>query len=199
MLLYEFSVRKSFLSSLNPLTKFLISLFYVLLVLLAPLDVLMVFYVLLPIFAIMLLGKIYPWEYSGFLFLLLPMVTAIFLLQIFFFAGEPYLYYPLLTDFYGFSYTLRISEPGITFGLSLGLRILAMALSFTVFVVSTDPFDIGHALNNAGVGFRPSFMVGFALRLVPLIQEELSNISNASIARGYPSMYSVNPITLISV
>ena len=74
---------------------------------------------------------------------------------------------------------------------------MAMAMSFTMFVISTDPFDIGHAFNNLGLPFRASYMIGFAMRLFPLIQEELSNIGNAAQARGYPSMFSFNPINML--
>ena len=198
-LLYEFSVRKSFLASLNPITKIIISVFYVLLVLMAPLDVMMIIYFLLPIIAIALFGRIWPWEYITFILLLLPMVLALLILQVFFFAGEPYVAIEIgiLTDFFGEPFVLLLSEPGFTFGLSLGVRIMAMAMSFSMFVISTDPFDIGHAFNNLGLPFRASYMIGFAMRLFPLIQEELSNIGNAAQARGYPSMFSLNPINML--
>jgi len=198
-LLYEFSVRKSFLASLNPITKIIISVFYVLLVLMAPLDVMMIIYFLLPIIAIALFGRIWPWEYITFILLLLPMVLALLILQVFFFAGEPYVAIEIgfLSDLFKKPFVLLLSEPGFTFGLSLGLRIMAMAMSFSMFVISTDPFDIGHAFNNLGLPFRASYMIGFAMRLFPLIQEELSNIGNAAQARGYPSMFSLNPINML--
>jgi energy-coupling factor transport system permease protein len=158
----------------------------------------MVFYVLLPIIVIAMLGRIMPWEYIGFILLLAPMVLVLLLLQMFFFGQEPFIYYTILNSFIdGQPFIIRISEPGISFGLSLGLRIMAMGLTFTVFVISTDPFDIGQALNSIGISFRGSFMVGFALRLVPLIQEELNNITNAAIARGSHSPNTIHPIRLV--
>ena len=198
-LLYEFSVRKSFLASLNPITKIIIAIFYVILVLLAPLDVFMVLYFLLPILAIGLFGRIWPWEYLTFILLLTPMVIGLLILQVFFFAGEPYVTVEIgiLSDLFKEPFVLFLSEPGFAFGLSLGVRIMAMAMSFTMFVISTDPFDIGHAFNNLGLPFRASYMIGFAMRLFPLIQEELSNIGNAAQARGYPSMFSFNPINML--
>jgi energy-coupling factor transport system permease protein len=139
-----------------------------------------------------------PWEYIGFILLLAPMVLVLLLLQMFFFGQEPFIYYTILDNFIdGQPFIIRISEPGISFGLSLGLRIMAMGLTFTVFVISTDPFDIGQALNSIGISFRGSFMVGFALRLVPLIQEELNNITNAAIARGSHSPNTIRPIRLV--
>jgi energy-coupling factor transport system permease protein len=192
MLLYEFSIRNSFLSSLNPISKIVIAIFYVILVLLAPLDVFMIIYFFIPIIIIALLGKIWPWEYLGFILLLLPMVIALLILQVFFFAGDPKV--PLLL---GDTVIWKLSIPGFSFGLSLGIRILAMAMSFSMFVMSTDPFDIGHALHNIGLNFRASYMVGFAMRLFPLIQEELNNIGNAAEARGYPSMFSINPVNML--
>jgi energy-coupling factor transport system permease protein len=193
MLLYEFSTRNSFLASLNPITKIVIAIFYVILVLLAPLDYLMILYFLLPIFVIAIFGRIWPWEYIGFILLLLPMVVALLILQVFFFAGDPKAVFviPII------EFPLYMSIPGVSFGLSLGIRIMAMAMSFSMFVMSTDPFDIGHAVNNLGLRFRASYMIGFAMRLFPLVQEELNNIGNAAEARGYPSMFSLNPINML--
>ena len=198
-LLYEFSIRKSFLASLNPITKIIIAVLYVVLVLLAPLDMLMIVYFLIPIVAIALFGRIWPWEYLSFILLLTPMVFALLILQVFFFAGEPYVAIEIgiLSDLFKEPFVLLMSEPGFAFGLSLGVRIMAMAMSFSMFVISTDPFDIGHAFNNLGLPFRASYMIGFAMRLFPLIQEELSNIGNAAQARGYPSMLSWNPISML--
>src|SRR5262249_36214202 len=73
-------------------------------------------------------------------------------------------------------------------GLEVGSRLAAMGITFLGFSLTTDPFDLGIALNRSGVPYRISFLIAFALRFFPLLHEEMSIIRNALRGRGYQGL-----------
>jgi energy-coupling factor transporter transmembrane protein EcfT len=107
------------------------------------------------ILAIWILGRASPLQYWPVLIMMAPLVTAVFLVH-------------------------RSRE-----GLEVGFRLAAMGIAFLGFSMTTDPFDLGIALFYAGIPYRVSFMIAFALRFFPLLHEEMSIIRNALRARGY--------------
>jgi energy-coupling factor transporter transmembrane protein EcfT len=107
------------------------------------------------ILAIWIFGRTSPLQYWPVLIMMAPLVTAVFLVH-------------------------RSRE-----GLEVGFRLAAMGITFLGFSMTTDPFDLGIALFYAGIPYRVSFMIAFALRFFPLLHEEMSIIRNALRARGY--------------
>ena len=100
-------------------------------------------------------GRMSPLQYWPVLVLMVPLVTAVFLVH-------------------------RSRD-----GFEVGFRLAAMGVTFLGFSMTTDPFDLGIALNRSGVPYRISFLIAFALRFFPLLHEEMSIIRNALRARGY--------------
>ena len=107
------------------------------------------------IVVIWIFGGTSPRQYWPVLIMMAPLVTAVFLVH-------------------------RSRE-----GLEVGFRLAAMGITFLGFSMTTDPFDLGIALYYAGIPYRVSFMIAFALRFFPLLHEEMSIIRNALRARGY--------------
>jgi energy-coupling factor transport system permease protein len=113
------------------------------------------------ILGIWLLGRISPLQYWPVLLMMAPLVTAVFVVH-------------------------RSRE-----GVEVGFRLAAMGVTFLGFSMTTDPFDLGLALHYSGVPYRVSFLIAFALRFFPLLQEEMSIIRNALRARGYQGLGTV--------
>jgi energy-coupling factor transport system permease protein len=79
---------------------------------------------------------------------------------------------------------LRITEAGITKGIYVAGRLLSVVLLSYLFVLTTEPNDLGYALMRAGLPYRYGFMLITALRLVPLFEQEAQIVYQAQLARG---------------
>lgn len=92
---------------------------------------------------------------------------------------------------------LHLSTPGLQSGLSIAFRLAAMGVAFMMFSMTTDPFDWGLSMYKNGLPYRIAFMFAFAMRIFPLIQEELTVIRNALAARTYDAVGTSNPIVIL--
>lgn len=185
-LLYQYSAGDSFLHRLDPRTKLTFIFCYLIVVLVIP-DAMFIFSSLIFVILILwLAGDISAKEYWPILALFAPIVIAITLVQAFT-RGPPYHNLPIIS--------LRFSIPGSIFGLTIGLRLMTMGMTYAMFAMTTDPFEISSALSKMGIKFKYSYFIGFALRFFPLIQEELATIGSAAKARAYAYVHSGNPIS----
>ena len=191
--LYQYSAGDSFLHRLDPRTKLIFILCYLVVALIWPGYQLMIFTTLFAILLLWVGARISPKEYWQFLAYLTPIMIALIIVQSLA-GGPPHI--ELIFPF-GSQFTLLISEPGFYLGLGIGLRLATMGIAFMIFAMTTDPFDISLALHKTGVAFKLSFLVGFMLRFLPLIQEELFTIADASKARAYKAMDSKNPLSIL--
>jgi len=79
---------------------------------------------------------------------------------------------------------LRVTEAGIARGIATAGRLLSVILLSYLFVLTTEPNDLGYALMRAGLPYRYGFMLITALRLVPLFEQEAQTVYQAQLARG---------------
>lgn len=79
---------------------------------------------------------------------------------------------------------LHITEAGIARGIYTAGRLLSVILLSYLFVLTTEPNDLGYALMRAGLPYRYGFMLITALRLVPLFEQEAQTVYQAQLARG---------------
>src|SRR5213076_2629417 len=208
-LLYQFSAGDSFLHRLDPRTKlvfvvcFLISTFLLPEPWVMPLAIITIIWIF---------GRVSPLEYLVFILFLLPLMTAIVLIHLLT-DGPPYFDPPLLG-------VIPISRPGWDAGLLVAFRLAAVGIAFIMFSMTTDPFDWGMAmyqsglnykvafmfafamrffplLQLSGLNYKVAFMFAFAMRFFPLLQEELVVIRNALTARGYRAIGSRNPYVFL--
>ena len=73
---------------------------------------------------------------------------------------------------------------GVTAGIYVGGRFLAVVLCSYLFVLTTDPADLAYALMRAGVPYRFGFALVTALRMVAVFEEEGQTVYRAQLARG---------------
>ncbi len=79
---------------------------------------------------------------------------------------------------------LHVTAGGITRGVYTAGRLLSVILISYLFVLTTEPNDLGYALMRAGLPYRYGFMLITALRLVPLFEQEAQTVYQAQLARG---------------
>ncbi|MFQ5821013.1 MAG: energy-coupling factor transporter transmembrane component T family protein [Candidatus Heimdallarchaeota archaeon] len=194
--LYQYSARDSFLHRLDPRTKLIFIICYLVMALVWPEWELMAFTSGFIILLLWVAGGISPKEYWVFLVYLAPIMIALLIVHSWI-GGPPYFRGNFEVPLLEYTLTILISEPGFLRGLGIGLRLATMGVAFMMFSMTTDPFDISLALHKIGVSFKFSFIIGFMLRFLPLIQEELFIIGNAAKARAYSTFDSRNPINII--
>lgn len=79
---------------------------------------------------------------------------------------------------------LHVTAGGIARGIYTAGRLLSVILLSYLFVLTTEPNDLGYALMRAGLPYRYGFMLITALRLVPLFEQEAQTVYQAQLARG---------------
>lgn len=122
------------------------------------------------------------WSYIkifGYLIVALVIVQGIF---------YPYkITYPLLRvplDSPIFANHVIFSLDGAVYGLTLGIRVIALVIAVTVFSLTTAPRDFLVSLRRIKVPFEVAFMVNIALRFIPDIRDKASEVMLAQTARG---------------
>jgi energy-coupling factor transport system permease protein len=185
-LLYQFAAGDSFLHRLDPRTKLVFVVCFLISTFLLPVPWVMPVAI---VAIIWIFGRVSPLEYLVFILFLLPLMTAIVLIHLLT-DGPPYFDTPLLG-------VLPLSRPGWDAGLLVAFRLAAMGIAFIMFSMTTDPFDWGMAMYQSGLNYKVAFMFAFAMRFFPLLQEELVVIRNALTARGYRAIGSRNPYVFL--
>lgn len=80
---------------------------------------------------------------------------------------------------------LDVTQDGLSTGVAIGLRILAVALPGVLAVATTDPVELADGLvQTARLPHRPAYGALAALRLLPLLGEEWQTVARARRARG---------------
>jgi energy-coupling factor transport system permease protein len=181
--LYQFSARDSFIHHLDPRSKLVFILCFLLATFLLPYPWIMPFVIVGLIWGLAGIG---PLEYLPFILFLLPLMLAITIIHLLT-DGPPYL------ELAG----LPLSAAGLENGLLVASRLAAMGIAFIMFSMTTDPFDWGMAMYQSGLSYKVAFMFAFALRFFPLLPEELVVIRNALTARAYHAIGSRNPYTFL--
>ena len=79
-----------------------------------------------------------------------------------------------------------LTDAGLRAGLRASGRLLAVIVSSTLFVVTTEPFRLAAALMAVGLPYRWGFTLVTALRLAPVFKLETHHIYRAQMVRGVP-------------
>lgn len=184
--LYQFSAGDSFAHRLDPRTKLIFIVCYMVAAFVMPSPWWMFLALILIIW---FLAGIKPTDYIIFIVYMLPLVTVLTVIQT---LVGPAPHVSLLGAEIPF-----LSASGLAIGIRISFRLATTGLGFILFAMTTDPFDTGLSLYLSGLSYRIAYMFAFALRFFPLIQEELFVIRSALQARAYASVGSSNPITII--
>jgi energy-coupling factor transport system permease protein len=78
-----------------------------------------------------------------------------------------------------------ITTGGLTIGIVLTLRFMILIFAFQLFLVSTQPRDIVHAMEKIHLPMDYILMFIIALRFIPTLQIEGQRIHEAQLARGF--------------
>ena len=80
---------------------------------------------------------------------------------------------------------IPITAGGLNIGLVLTLRFMVLIFAFQLFLISTQPRDLVHAMEKTGLPIDYILMFIIALRFIPTLQIEGQRIHEAQLARGY--------------
>jgi energy-coupling factor transport system permease protein len=80
--------------------------------------------------------------------------------------------------------TVTVTGGGLLLGLHMVVRFLVVVLGSFLFVATTEPNKLAHALMRAGLPYRAGFALVLALRLMPLMRSESNSVREAQAARG---------------
>jgi energy-coupling factor transport system permease protein len=183
--LFQFSGGDSFLHRVDPRAKFLIVLAVLSFVLLFENPVFLATAFIAVIAIIWVFGRIPPTEYYMLLLAFTPLILAVALIQ-------GLTYRPPGAEIVAALGPVGFSDYGLLLGLSIGLRLATMGLTFMMFSMTTTPKDVGLGLNKVGIPFKYAYLATFGLRFLPLMQEDLRTIQNARAVRGDPDVGSRN-------
>jgi len=77
-----------------------------------------------------------------------------------------------------------VTDTGIAAGARAAGRLLAVLLTSTLFVTTTEPVSLAYALVRAGLPYRWGFALVAALRLAPIFRVEAHHVYRAQLVRG---------------
>ncbi len=80
---------------------------------------------------------------------------------------------------------IPVTDGAIVIGLVLALRFMVLIFAFQLFLISTQPRDLVHALDRLHMPVDYILMFIIALRFIPTLQIEGQRIHEAQLARGY--------------
>ena len=80
---------------------------------------------------------------------------------------------------------IPITDGAIAIGLILALRFMVLIFAFQLFLISTQPRDLVHAMEKLHMPVDYILMFVIALRFIPTLQIEGKRIHEAQLARGY--------------
>jgi len=80
---------------------------------------------------------------------------------------------------------IPVTLGGLTIGVVLMLRFMILIFAFQLFLISTQPRDIVHAMEKVGIPIDYILMFIIALRFIPTLQIEGQRIHEAQLARGF--------------
>lgn len=92
--------------------------------------------------------------------------------------------------------TITVTHGGLLLGSHMVIRFLVVVMASFLFVATTEPNRLAHALMNSGLPYRAGFGLVLALRLMPLMRAESNSIRDAQAARGL-ALEKVGPLAVI--
>ena len=120
------------------------------------------------------------WRGVGGLRLLTRLALLLFAIQVLFVRTGTVMGYLLPID----GGRVPVTDDGLRAGVYVAGRLLAIVLLSYLFVTTTEPNELAHALMRAGLPYRYGYALIVALRLLPMMGIEANTVYNAQLARG---------------
>jgi energy-coupling factor transport system permease protein len=188
----DYTNRNSLIHRLHPLTKMGWAVVILILSMVFT-DPLYLVGVLISVVLVGLVGKVIK-ETLVYLTAIFFIGLIVFVLQIAFRPSGPVLFTVTPESWRAFGGWFPVTEGGLRYGISMGLRMLCLVSVFPVILTTTQPRDIVMALvEKLYVPYEYAFMFTTALRFMPVIMSEVTTISEAQRSRAY-AVEGWNPI-----
>lgn len=175
--------KDAFLHRLHPYTK----IFFIIIVSLMAIIATSIPFLALMVFAMLVFaayGELL-WESLQQLKLILVMSIIFILITIITLPGGETLGYVIPAGIPFIGGFIPITSGGLIIGIVLTLRFMILIFAFQLFLISTQPRDIVHALEKVRLPIDYILMFIIALRFIPTLQIEGQRIHEAQLARGF--------------
>jgi energy-coupling factor transport system permease protein len=170
--------RDSVVDRMNPVTKMAWVVSATVTVFLVP-DIRGLMFMLLALLALFAVARLRWWEFrAATRFFLVFSVMLMLVHALFVHVGE------VLWQARLGPVTVTITAGGLVLGLRMVLRFLIIVLASFLFVATTEPNKLAHALMRVGLPYRAGFALLLAMRLMPLMRSESNAVREAQAARG---------------
>lgn len=173
---YAYRQADTFMHSLDPVSKmvWLFCLSILIIVLIIPwVQITLLVAILFTALVLTRLSPRFTWRFLRYIFLL---GGLIFVMQALFVEGGAVLWQ------WG---PLTVNEQGLRIGSAAGLRIVNLAMSSMIFLVSTSPRDLAvAATDKLKLPVRATQALFLALRFLPLLEDEYADLMDAHRVRG---------------
>lgn len=172
----------SLIHKLDPRTKIILSLMYIISVFLIK-TFLGYFLIFLFIYTILLVGKLkFQYIYKGLKPIFMLMLISV-LLNLFIIKGETLIFS---------LYIFKVYKEGATIALFMMIRLISMVLGTTILTLTTSSIELTDGIEKLLNPFRKigiqshelAMMMSIALRFIPTLIDETDKIMKAQMARG---------------
>jgi len=175
--------KDAFLHRLNPYTKILFTILVTLMAIIAT-DITFLILMVAALLVFAAYGEMLQESLNQLKLILVMSVIFILITVITMPNGETFLYLiPQGIPFIGG--LVPITTGGLQIGVVLTLRFMILIFAFQLFLVSTQPRDIVHAMEKIHIPIDYILMFIIALRFIPTLQIEGQRIHEAQLARGF--------------
>ena len=175
--------KDAFLHRLNPYTKILFTILVTLMAIIAT-DISFLILMVAALLVFAAYGEMLQESLNQLKLILVMSVIFILITVITMPNGETLLYLiPQGIPFIGG--LVPITTGGLQIGVVLTLRFMILIFAFQLFLVSTQPRDIVHAMEKIHIPIDYILMFIIALRFIPTLQIEGQRIHEAQLARGF--------------
>jgi len=175
--------KDAFLHRLNPYTKILFIILVTIMAIIAT-DITFLILMVAALLAFAAYGEMLRESLNQLKLILVMSVLFILITVITMPNGETLLYLiPQGIPFIGG--LIPITTGGLQIGVVLTLRFMILIFAFQLFLVSTQPRDIVHAMEKVHIPIDYILMFIIALRFIPTLQIEGQRIHEAQLARGF--------------
>jgi len=175
--------KDAFLHRLNPYTKILFIILVTIMAIIAT-DITFLILMVAALLAFAAYGEMLKESLNQLKLILVMSVLFILITVITMPNGETLLYLiPQGIPFIGG--LIPITTGGLQIGVVLTLRFMILIFAFQLFLVSTQPRDIVHAMEKIHIPIDYILMFIIALRFIPTLQIEGQRIHEAQLARGF--------------
>ena len=171
-----FVKRDSPIHRLNPLTKVVMALAFVLIAFLSPWYWTPQVLFLLAIIPLSIISKVAREYWSFLIKIILPTIAILFIMQAFFLPGES----RIIFEIFG----LEITELSLQLAFRNATRIVVMISSFTILLLTTHPSELMSDFSRRGLPGQFAYVVISSLQIIPQMQAKAQTIISAQRSRG---------------